>query len=181
MRRPAGSRLLLPALACVLASAAAAMAGGSDRASTGGDPHRVTVQRLQAELGRSGLAIRPVRPSLRTPRVVSGVASDGAVEVGFEFHVFRSSDEATVRRLGRPRPRDFGWTTRPGVTPVRTRIRGVLANVAYAQYELEGRRLPGGHVRNDAARRRLIRGLDDALFRAFPPDDPYAQPLIAAD
>jgi hypothetical protein len=171
---------LLAVLVGGVAAAAISLAGEPMQVSTGGDPHRVTVQRLRMELGRSGLEIRPLRPSARAPHVVSGVAYNGPVEVGFEFQVFRSSSEATIRRLGRLRPRDFGWE-RPPATLYRTWVRGVLANVAYGQYELERSRLPGGYLRNDAARRRILRALDDALFRAFRPDDPYAHPLIPAD
>jgi len=62
-------------------------------------------------------------------------------------------------------------------------IRGVLANVAYAQYEIEPRsasRTMQTYLRSEGIRRAIRRALDDALFRAFPKDDPYAHALEAA-
>jgi hypothetical protein len=175
------SRLVLTCCAFALI---AAISSGSVRVATGesprvasdGDPHRVTVRHLREALANSGLTIRPARTPSPSASTITGVASVDDVKIGFEFQIFSSSDVATIRRLGRLRPTDFGWPPARFDPLYRTWIRGVLGNVAYAQYEVE----TDQQLLAERARRRVIRELDDVLFGLFPSGDPYANALIPA-
>jgi hypothetical protein len=151
--------------------------GDTTRVSSGGDPHHVTLRELRDRLERSGVAIRPARHPAPSRSTIAGVASAGRAMIGFEFQVFSSSDVATIRGLGRLRPPDFGWPPTRFDPLYRTWIRGVLSNVAYAQYEIETDRQLGA----EPARRRIIRALDDALIGAFPADDPYVHAMAPAE
>ncbi len=144
-----------------------------------GDPHTITEQRLMHELAASGLRVRYIE-SHRAVSAVAGVARAGTAKLGFEFQLFPRSDEATVGGVGRLRPADFGWPKAGGLFGFERQIRGVLANVAYAQYEefpVEGHETRNAYLRKEADRRRIVRGLDDALFASLPSRDPYAHSI----
>jgi len=168
-------RLVVAAVAVVSMGAVLAVVlavTGSSQVADG-DPHRVTVGQLRDRLERSGLQIRTIREPTRSIPTIVGVASAGHAAIGFEFQVFPASDVATVRKLGRLRSTDFGWPPARFNPLYRTWIRGVLGNVAYAQYEIE----TDGQLLAESARRRIVQMLDDALFSSFSPDDPYAHAL----
>lgn len=134
---------------------------GSDLAAG----RRVSEAELRRSLEASGLTIewRKARAGDGAEAVLAGVASDrGRDAVGFEF-VIASDEHADVERLGRVKLRNVD----------EPEVRGVLGNVAYANYPLRDRR--GETV--EAAR--TIYRLDDALFRVFPPDDAIAYPVRA--
>jgi hypothetical protein len=124
---------------------------------------RVTEAELRRSLAASGLTIewREARGGDGAEAVLAGVASDrGRNAVGFEF-VLSSDEHADVDQLGRVEFRNAS----------EREVRGILSNVAYANYPLLDRR--GETV--EAAR--TIYRLDDALFRVFPPDDAVAYPV----
>jgi hypothetical protein len=171
--RPRLRSLLSTLVVCCGVTTGIAVAQSSERVATGGDPYLVTPDRLQQELAAAGVQIEYARPA-RSRSTVSGVASLGHASVGFEFQIFPGSDGATVRGLGKLGLRHFDWRRPRGLFDLRKSIRGVLANVAYAQYELElleAHDPPGTYLRRDRQRRRLRRALDDALFNAFPSND----------
>jgi hypothetical protein len=159
---------------------AIALASGH-RVASGGDPFHLTAERLKGRLAVSGIDITYVDENKRR---LEGVARYGrGGPIGFEFRLFNSSDVATIKGIGRLRPSDFGWS-KPhlGVT-FEVTDRGVLGNVGFAEYELrylEGRGLSRREiVEAQLAKQRILRGLDDALFSAFPSDDPYVSALSA--
>lgn len=150
----------------------------ADPAVHGGSVDRVSTKQLRSELEQAKVSIQP--GSDTSASTVSGVASQGRAAIGFEFRVYPSSDEATVRGLGNLSLGDLGYPSPNGVT-VKKVIRGVLGNVAYAQYRVERDwKTERAYLEENESRREVIRELDDALFRSFPPDNPYAQPLLSA-
>lgn len=170
----------LAAVVCI-AVAAAALAGG-DRVATGGDPYRVKAERLRSELAKTGLRIRYIHPHGEPTRTVAGVAEFGwAGPIGFEFQLYPSSDQATVRGVGKLRLADFGGPAKIIFEP--KVIRGVLGNVAFAEYEIpdpgEEESAPSRKIglHRQLQVQRLNRSLDDALFNSFPAADPYANAL----
>jgi hypothetical protein len=161
----------------VLAGAGAATSSRVESGAVGGDPSVVHRDQLREELDRIGLDIEYAAQRQDTAPAIVGTASERGVQLGFEFQIYPTSSSATIAQLGRLAPRVFGWRPSPYYS---SQIRGVLANVAYAQYE----RTPVGSERSvalylerSAALRRIQRSLDDALFGAFPEDDPYAHAL----
>ncbi len=166
-------------LACV-AAASTATAHDGVRVASGGDPYRVSAAHLRHELTTSGIEIRFTHPRGEPVPAVTGVGSSGRASIGFEFQLYPSSDQASVRDLGRLRAPDFGWRRPHGLLAFEGWIRGVLGNVAYAQYEeslLESHETQSAFLRKEAAEMRVLRALDNALFRSFPARDPYAQAL----
>jgi hypothetical protein len=124
---------------------------------------RVTEAELRRGLERSGLEIewREGRDGDGAEAVVAGIASqDGRGAVGFEF-VLSSDEHADVDSLGRV---SFPQVKEP-------EIRGILSNVAYADYPLLDRR--GDTIESDTT----VHRLDDVLFGLFPPDDAVAHPV----
>jgi hypothetical protein len=163
--------------ACVCTSALA----GSARVATAGDRHVVTAERLRSELRKANIEIRYTHPmSEPTAAVVGAARAAPAGAIGFEYQLFSSSALATIRYAGKLRPKDFGWPrSKLGVVfePI---VRGVLGNVAYAIYERHFLRQEG--TREEATEvqlsvQRTVRAMDDALFKSFPPRDPYANAL----
>jgi hypothetical protein len=150
--------------------------------ATGADPHRVTAQSLRDELQRTGLAVRFTDPKGLPVPSVTGVARHGSAVVGFEFQLFPSSDVATVRQVGLLDAEDFGWPRRDRSFFLDRWVRGVIANVAFAEYEqnvIEGPQQTFAEAHEaQLAEQRVQRALDDALFHSFPEDDPYAHALL---
>lgn len=164
----------------VLASTGTAALSRSEPVAVGGDAYVVDPDQLRTELRRTGLEINYSEPLGNETSAVIGTASKGGVEVGFEFRLYPTSDSATIAGLGRLGPNVFGWRPSPLYSE---RIRGVLANVAYAQYEhtpVGSERSVARYLKRSAALRHVQRSLDDALFGAFPEDDPYAHALDIA-
>jgi hypothetical protein len=177
-------RVLVPALALIMVGVAAAVALALDgRVASGGDPYRVTAGRLRDELAAKGVEARFVSAPGTVP-ALAGVAKLGDAEpVGFEFRLYPGSDEATVAGLGRMRSTDFGWPREQLGFIYEPRIRGVLGNVAFAEYEwfdLHTHLSRAAALRSQLAEQRLLRALDDALFGSFPAGDPYAHAQLAA-
>lgn len=177
VRRVLGLSLVVIAVG-VLAALALAVDG---RVASGGDPHRVTASRLRAELAAKGIEARFVQapgPVL----ALAGVAHMGEAEpVGFEFRLYPSSDQATARGLGKMRSTDFGWPKEQLGFIYESRVRGVLGNVAFAEYEwfdLDTHRSRSAALKSQLAEQRLLRALDDALFGSFPTNDPYAHAML---
>lgn len=174
--------LFCAAFTCALV-AAMAIAGGGQRVATGVDTYRVTGKHLRKSLRKSSINIHFIQQENEPLPTVSGIGTSGEAELGFEFQIYPSSREATIAALGTLRPRDFGWSVIGSRERWLRRIRGVLANVAYAQYEVEverPRETARAYLRREAAHRRVLRALDDALFASFPVDDPYAYALVPA-
>lgn len=171
----------LPLAVIVMAALVAVAVGDTHRSASDGDPYRVTPLRLIRELDKAqGVDVRFTKPSGEPVRTIAGVGSSGGVAIAFEFQLYPTSDEATVEQLGRLKPRDFGWTGGRWVE-WEPRLRGVLANVAYAQYErrhiyVENHETVSEYLHDDASRRRVQRALDDALFDVFPASDSFAHP-----
>lgn len=169
---------LLLALALLVVAATAAL-GSIARVASDGDPYRVSVHRLRSELAATGLDIRYIHPAREKGVAVTGVANYGAGgPIGFEYQIFPGSDVATVRQLGNLKAADFGWKEKIPIVFTEHQIRGVLGNVAFAEYEdartSEPRVSRQRGLRIQLQRQRTTRALDDALFRSFPPSDPYA-------
>lgn len=162
----------------VLAAVAMAVDG---RVASGGDPYRVTAGRLRGELAAMGIKARFVHARGPVP-ALAGVADMGGAEpVGFEFRLYPSSDQTTVRDLGTMRSTDFGWPKEQLGFIYEPRIRGVLGNVAFAEYEwfdLNTHRSRAAALRSQLAEQRLLRALDDALFGSFPAKDLYAHAVL---
>lgn len=176
----------IPALATLIAAAAISISIASDslpiRVSTGGDPYEVSAKRLRHELEATGIAIRFIpQKTIRLVESVVGVGRVGRAEIGFEFRLYPSSDRASVRQMGRLKARQFDWRDPRRISGMDVKLRGVLANVAYAQYSpiSEVRESTQAYLQLDAQHRRVLRALDDALFGSFPRSDPYAYPLSA--
>jgi hypothetical protein len=112
------------------------------------------------------------------------VKSSASHRIGFEYQVFPSGDQATVTYLGRLQTSDFGWPKpRLGIV-LEPKVRGVVGNVAFAEYEWRNQRDDRHYTRKAALRSQLAlqhmhRALDDALFNSFPSKDPYANALSA--
>jgi hypothetical protein len=107
------------------------------------------------------------------------VASVGPELVGFEYQLFPSARAASTRDLRKVRAEDFGWRERPGRASERPTIRGILSNVAFAEYEKlprPSRRTRRSHFPDLIDRQRMFRELDNALFSAFPVRDAYVHP-----
>ncbi|HKP88893.1 MAG TPA: hypothetical protein VJT75_02855 [Thermoleophilaceae bacterium] len=146
-------------------------------------PHgpRVTAAGLRQQLERSGLEFewRRGRVGGGVEGVVAGVASrDGRDSVGFELDV-ASGDHADGDMLGRAGfPLDYDIPNDPCERPRcvvrlpkwRPDPRGVVGNVAYANYHLDRKARQGDQP--------TIERLDDALFAAFRPDDERAFPVL---
>jgi hypothetical protein len=157
--------------------------GGSQKVATGTDPYHVTEKRLRAELEKAGVPLRYVHPrNERVPTVSGAVKGNSSHRIGFEYQIFPSGDQATVAYLGRLRTSDFGWPKeRLGIT-LEPKVRGVLGNVAFAEYEWLSHWDHRHYTHKAALRSQLVlqhisRALDDALFNSFPPEDPYANAL----
>lgn len=182
------SKRTLTAAAIALLTATAATIGrasefGNSQVATSGDPYAVTPKRLKRELREDGIDVRFIHTKrVAHAKSVAGVGSLGRAGIGFEFQLYPSSDQASVRRLGQLSRRRFGRIGQRPISGIDVKLRGVLANVAYAQYQpywegnSESRR---AFLRFDAQYRRVLRALDDALFASFPRDDPYAHALSA--
>jgi hypothetical protein len=184
----------LVALAAVVAAAAVAVAvlvvavasgGGKPDVATGGDPNTVSTAQLEAGLAKIGVKIQYVDASEPVPAVVGLASVSPASPVGFEYQVFPSSDQATVADLGKLPPHTFGWKKPRASFYYEPTIRGVLGNVAYAIYEdpeevdvePSAKMLSAGVRGYQLAAQKVSRGLDDALFDAFPANDPYVNAL----
>ncbi|HEX4463960.1 MAG TPA: hypothetical protein VH042_04890 [Solirubrobacterales bacterium] len=141
----------------------------------------MTSSRLRDELAAKGIEARFVQAPGPVP-AVAGVAKMGNAEpVGFEFRLYADSDQATVRGLGRMHSTDFGWPKEQLGVIYQPRVRGVLGNVAFAEYEWHKLNTHGGRaaaLRSQLAKQRLLRALDDALFGSFPTKDPYAHAVL---
>jgi len=169
------------AVAIVIAVGAVAIAS-NQRVASGGDRYRVSARRLRSELAKTGLDVRYVHPRHEPTSAVVGVArSLPANPFGFEYQLYRSSDEASVSALGKLKAGAFGWPKPHLGVIFEPVVRGVLGNVAYAIYERsflrekEGSRAKAWEVQLTV--QRTQRELDDALFNTFPPRDPYANAL----
>lgn len=172
------------ALAMVAFGGLAAFAmAGDQRVATGGDPYRVTASKLRDELVARGVEARFV-PAPGGVETLAGVAKmPGAEPAGFEFRLYPSSDQATVRGLGRMRSTDFGWPREQLHFVFESRIRGVLGNVAFAEYEwfdLNTHRSRVAAIESQLAEQRLLRAIDDALFASYPASDPYVHALSSS-
>ncbi len=158
--------------------AVTAASGGYRKVATNSDPHCLTAQSLRLHLERSGLAIRFIRHVDEPVPSIVGVARRGSEVLGFEFQLFPSSDEATVSRVGRLEAADFSWPPRFHGFLLGRWVRGVIANVAFAEYErnvVEGPRQSVGEAhRAQLDEQELQRAVDDALFSSFPARDPFA-------
>jgi hypothetical protein len=172
-------------LAVVAIAVTAALAvASSQQVASGGDSYSITAQRLRSELTNTGIELTFLHPPNEPTAAVVGVAGSAPGErIGFEYQLYRSSEEATVENLGKLPPNVFGWR-KPGHNQIfEPIVRGVLGNVAYAIYELEfieRRKAPRLEVlERHWNPERTLRGLDNALFGSFPPGDPYANPLSA--
>lgn len=151
-------------LACAIA---AVLVSGMGMAIGEPDESLPDAEALKQRLAASGLEIvyRQGNPGDADLSVIGGVARDRrGGRVGFEF-VFDADGQASTSELG-----TIGFPTqaRRLVHPI---LRGVLRNVAYANYYL-GR---GAGRRNDLA---VTYRLDDALFGLFPADDAEAHPVL---
>jgi hypothetical protein len=177
-------RIVALATAVVLVSLLAAFALGADgRVASGGDPYLVTAGRLRDELAAKGIEARFVRAPGTVPALAGVATMAGAEPVGFEFRLYSSSDQATVRGLGRMRSTDFGWPEEHRGVIYEPQVRGVLGNVAFAEYEwfnLHTHRNRAAALKAQLAEQRLMRALDDALFGSFPGQDPYAHAVLPA-
>lgn len=172
------------AVVCVGAALVAMAVARSDRVASGGDPYKVSSQRLRRELALTGVKIRYLYPRSEPAHAVVGIARQGPAVIGFEFQLFPSSDEATVFDLGKLRAVDFGWPRQYRGVLLEHRTRGVLANVAFEEYEklvLEShdRSSHNAAMADQLAAQRVHRALDNALFNSFPARDPYARALSA--
>ena len=143
--------------------------------------HLVTVRELRGALDASGLQIRyfPGKTLSDGTGVLGGVASFGrsSSRVGFEFAVDRHApgDVDALGHAGLPLRRDpqsgTPTSTADGTSRgVEPEIRGVLANVAYANYVL-------GRDPYSASEQRVSERLDRVLFSVFPHDDAVAFPV----
>jgi hypothetical protein len=142
------------------------------------DPYVLTAGKLRRHLSQTGIHIRFVPAPKGTLR---GVASVGPEFIGFEYELFPSARMATTHGLRRVKARDFGWSERPQGASERVRIRGVLSNVAFAEYEKlppPSHRPRRSHFPDLRDEQTLLRTLDNALFSSFPPDDAYVHPLL---
>jgi hypothetical protein len=90
----------------------------------------------EAGAPETGIEIRFIQPTHEPVRTVAGVGGSGRSSIAFEFQLFPTSEQAKVEDLGNLKPREFGWSAAPLFVDWEPRIRGVLANVAYAEYEL---------------------------------------------
>jgi hypothetical protein len=171
------------AVLAVAATGALAVAS-SQQVASGGDSYSITAQRLRSKLTNTGIELTFLHPPNEPTTAVVGVAGSAPGEqIGFEYQLYPSSDEAKVANLGKLPPRVFGWRKPSHNQIFEPIVRGVLGNVAYAIYELwsiERRKAP----RLEALERhwnpqRTLRALDNALFESFPSGDPYANPLSA--
>lgn len=167
-----------------IAAAVLAVAGGAiwaiasrDRAVAG---PRTTAANLRRQLDRTGLTItyRTGRTGDGVVAVVAGVVHVHGGRFGFEFDLTkgRPPTDADVGRAGFPVSwYDNGAVRSPVQPPPRyadPNIRGVLGNVAYANY-FYGGDYPRGPL---AVARNKI---DDALFASFPPDDAEAHAIVS--
>ncbi len=171
--------LILYMAAGLIANAVA----GSHRVATGGDPHSVSAQRLKSELAGTGLAIHYLQPAGEPVPSVTGVAHDGKALLGFEFQLYPSSDEATVSDVGKLRAKDLGWPRKYDGFLLHRLVRGVLGNVAFAEYKqgvIESHYTVAEAHEVQLAHQHIVRALDNALFGSFPSNDPYAHALLAA-
>jgi hypothetical protein len=165
---------------CVLLAATMLVTGagcGDDEPEASPPKHRVTAQEIKGSLERSGLDIHwiPSKPGKGAEAVLVGEATrQGRYPVGFEFALSRDA-RATDDLVGRGlAPPHHPWRANPatddGDEDLREKPRGVIANVAYANFYY-GRKQPAGT--GDVQRR-----IDDALFGVFPRDDPEAFPIL---
>ena len=178
VRRPAVIALVGVCAACLLMVIATAFAsGGGTQVAFEGDPFVVTPTQLKSGLSKAGLKVRYVKGAAGPATEVAGVAHLQDHLIGFEFQLFPASDEATVRYVGRLQAPDFGWPKNiyHGMK-FKTWVRGVLGNVAFAEYERSPLRkhfTPAEARRSQLTYQSLRRRVDDALFRSFPENDPY--------
>jgi hypothetical protein len=145
------------------------------------DPYVLTVGRLRNHLSQTGIHIRFSSVRGESVPTLRGVASVGPELVGFEYQLFPSARLASTRNLREVQAEDFGWRERPGLASERPWIRGILSNVAFAEYEklpLPSHRSRRSHFPDLVDRQRILRGLDDALFSAFPAGDAYVHPRL---
>jgi hypothetical protein len=163
---------------------AVALGGGAPAVASGGDPNVVTTTQLKEGLAKIGAKIRYVDAREPVPALVGLASKEPTVPIGFEYQVFPSSDQATVAHLGKLSAQTFGWRKPTSGIIFEPLVRGVLGNVAYAVYEdneHDRHRRPHETAaeahRFQLAAQAIRRGLDDALFDAFPADDPYANAL----
>ncbi|HZO05580.1 MAG TPA: hypothetical protein VFB52_04275 [Solirubrobacterales bacterium] len=171
-------------LACLAAVVACLFVVGSvaaaEKVAIEGDPHVVSEQSLKDELMKTGVAIQfHTVESGEVPSVV-GVARDGGAVVGFEFQLYPSSDEATAWDLGELPAAAFGWPPKYKDFLLKVEVRGVLGNVAFAEYErgvLESQSTVKEVNERQRSKQRVARALDDALFGLFPSSDPYVHAL----
>jgi hypothetical protein len=175
-------RIAALATAIILVCLLAAFALGADgRVASGGDLYLVTAGRLREELAAKGVEARFVRAPGTVP-ALAGVARMAEAEpVGFEFRLYPSSDQATVRGLGKMASTKFGWPEEHRGVIYEPQVRGVLGNVAFAEYEwfdLDTHRSRAGALKSQLAEQRLLRALDDALFGSFPRQDPYVHAVL---
>ena len=131
---------------------------------------------------QSGMTLRyyAVAPRGGVTTIAGVATSADATAVGFEFAVTRKQ-RANVRLLGRSRlkldfenPGDYTTTEDYELAPfghVTPIARGVVGNVAYANYLL-GRAGSRGHGRApNTAEARVMRRIDDVLVASFRPTD----------
>jgi hypothetical protein len=145
------------------------------------DPYVLIAGHLRNHLNQTGIHIRFSSVRGEAIPTLRGVASVGPELVGFEYQLFPSARVASTRNLRHVQAEDFGWQERPGRASERPRIRGILSNVAFAEYEklpLPSHRPRRSHFPDLIDRQRVLRGLDNALFSAFPARDAYVHPRL---
>lgn len=145
------------------------------------DPYVLTAGRLRNYLNQTDIHIRFSSVQGEAVPTLRGVASVGPELVGFEYQLFPSVRAASTRNLRKVQAEDFGWRERPGRASERPWIRGILSNVAFAEYEklpLPPRRPRRSHFPDLVDRQRMFRELDNALFSAFPAHDAYVRPRL---
>ena len=164
-------------VACLVVVGSVAAA---EKVAVGGDPYVVSEQRLKDELIATGVAIQFHTVEFGEVPSVVGVASDGGAAIGFEFQIYPSSDEATAWDLGELPAAAFGWPPKYKDFLLQVEVRGVLGNVAFAEYErgaVESASTAKEVNERQRSEQRVVRALDDALFGSFPPADPYVHAL----
>jgi hypothetical protein len=121
---------------------------------------------------RLHLVFRPARAKPGVLGVLAGTATAGQSRVGFEFALTRAraAETTALVTVALPERADPFAIEKKHPTRLDPVVRGILGNIAYANFFS-----PNGGGAADMA---IVKKLDDALFGAFPPDDPLAHSLL---
>ena len=144
---------------------------GSGCGSTGDEPpeRRVTTtdsvlaESLRASLNRVPIDIELLPRS--EPGLILGTASVGQRKTGFELRVFAHDQDATVRVLTTQKVRNvMGDLLGPQTKPT---VRGVLNNLAYAEYDSELRRPQEDVTRSAGQLLEIRRSVDNVVYEVM--------------